>query len=297
MFQLSEGAPHLARRDACFEQPLGRAQEISGKHLGDDSEIDFSLQVLADHARSLTFLIGDGVLPSNAGRGYVVRRILRRASRHAVLLGVNEPCIHEVVDAVIDEMAPAFPEVTERRDFIRARVRRDEERFVETLSKGLQMLEGEIEELVAKGERMLPGASVFKLYDTFGFPVDLTADVLRGRGLSVDQRGFDSAMGEQKSRARAAWKGSGDEAVGEVYQRMANDLSTSFCGYHGLEAESPVTALLVGGVPAESAGQGDSVEIVVEETPFYAESGGQVGDVGSISGVSGSSVGVRISKT
>jgi alanyl-tRNA synthetase len=269
-----------------FRLPLGRAQEISGKHLGEDSETDVSLKVLADHARSLTFLIGDGVLPSNAGRGYVVRRILRRASRHALILGVEEPCLHEVVDAVIDEMAPAFPEVGERRDYIRSRVSRDEERFLETLSRGLQMLEDEIQERSAQGETVLPGASVFKLYDTFGFPLDLTADVLRGRGMSVDQDGFDSAMSAQKSRARAAWKGSGDEAVGEVYQRMANDLATSFCGYQSLEAESPVTGLLVGGEPADSAGQGDGVEIVVEETPFYAESGGQVGDVGTISNAS-----------
>ncbi len=270
-----------------FQLPLERAQTISGVGLGEDEEKDVSVRVLADHARSLTFLIGDGVLPSNAGRGYVVRRLLRRASRHAVFLGINEPCIHEVVDAVIDEMGAAFPDVAERRDFIRSRVRRDEERFLETLSKGLQILEDEIQALTAKGETVLPGPLVFKLYDTFGFPMDLTADVLRGRGMSIDQSGFESAMSEQKTRARAAWKGSGDEAVGAVYQRMANDLATSFCGYHSLEAESPVTALLVGGHPAESAGQGDSIEIVVEETPFYAESGGQVGDLGSIASAKG----------
>ena len=270
-----------------FKLPLARAQELAGVSLGDESEKDVSLRVIADHARALTFLIGDGVLPSNAGRGYVVRRILRRASRHAVFLGMNEPCLHEVVDAVIDEMGPAFPEVAERRDFIRSRVRADEERFLETLSKGLQLLEGEISELQAKGETVLPGDTVFKLYDTFGFPVDLTGDVLRGRGMSVDTSGFDSAMSEQKTRARAAWKGSGDEAVGEVYQRMANDLATSFCGYQSLESESAITALLVGGEPADSAGQGEAVEIVVEETPFYGESGGQVGDVGTITTAAG----------
>ncbi len=270
-----------------FQLPLERAQTISGVNLGEDEEKDVSVRVLADHARSLTFLIGDGVLPSSAGRGYVVRRLLRRASRHAVFLGIQEPCIHEVVDAVIDEMGAAFPDVAERRDFIRSRVRRDEERFLETLSKGLQILEDEIQELTAKGETVLPGPLVFKLYDTFGFPMDLTADVLSGRGMSIDQSGFESAMSEQKTRARAAWRGSGDEAVAAVYQRMANDLATSFCGYHSLEAESPVTALLVGGHPAESAGQGDSIEIVVEETPFYAESGGQVGDLGSIASAKG----------
>ena len=265
-----------------FRLPLGRAQELSGVRLGEDPEKDVSLRVLADHARALTFLIGDGVLPSNAGRGYVVRRILRRASRHAVFLGVNEPFLHAVVDAVIDEMGGAYPELAERRQYIRSRVRSDEERFLETLSKGLQILEEEIAVLRERGETVLPGASVFKLYDTFGFPVDLTADVLRGRGLSVDTDGFETAMSAQKTRARAAWKGSGDAAVDEVYQRMANDLATSFCGYHSLEAESAITALLVDGVPAEAASQGDAVEVVVEETPFYAESGGQVGDVGVI---------------
>ena len=265
-----------------FRLPLEMGQEISGVALGDDPEKDVSLRVLADHARALTFLIGDGVLPSNAGRGYVVRRILRRASRHAVFLGVNEPCLEPIVDAVIQEMGPVYPEVAERRDFIRSRVRSDEERFLETLSKGLQILEDEIQELGAKGEKVLSGESVFRLYDTYGFPVDLTADVVRGRGLSVDVEGFESAMGAQKARARAAWKGSGDAAVGEVYQRMANDLATSFCGYQSLEAESPVTGLLVGGAPADRASAGDAVEIVVEETPFYAESGGQVGDRGTI---------------
>ncbi len=265
-----------------FKLALERGQEIAGVSLGEDPEKDVSLRVIADHARAVTFLIGDGVLPSNAGRGYVVRRILRRASRHAVFLGVNEPCLHAVVDAVIDEMASAYPDVAERRDFIRSRVRSDEERFLETLSKGLQILEEEISTLQDRGETVLPGESVFRLYDTFGFPVDLTADVLRGRGMSVDEAGFQSAMSEQKTRARAAWKGSGDEAVGEVHQRMANDLSTSFCGYQSLEAESPVTGLLVAGSPADAAEQGDAVELVVEETPFYAESGGQVGDVGVI---------------
>jgi alanyl-tRNA synthetase len=270
-----------------FKLAIERGQEVSGVSLGDDPEKDVSLRVIADHARALTFLIGDGVLPSNAGRGYVVRRILRRASRHAVFLGVNEPCLHAVVDAVIDEMGPAYPEVAERRDYIRSRVLRDEERFLETLSKGLQILEDEISELKQKSQSVLPGASVFKLYDTFGFPVDLTADVLRSRGMSVDQSGFETAMGEQKTRARAAWKGSGDAAVDVIYQRMANDLATSFCGYQSLEAESPITALLVNGQPADEAGQGDAVEIVVEETPFYGESGGQVGDVGTVTTTGG----------
>jgi len=265
-----------------FVPILERAQEVSGVGLGADPEKDVSLRVVADHARALTFLVGDGVLPSNEGRGYVLRRILRRASRHGVLLGVEQPFVHQVADKVIDEMASAYPELTERRAFITDRIRRDEERFLETLSKGLGLLEGEIGELRAKGASELPGDVVFRLYDTFGFPVDLTEDILRGHGMKPDMAGFDSAMESQRTRARAAWKGSGDTAVAEVYGRIANDLSTSFVGYSGLEGQSSIAALLRGGEPVEKAVQGDEVEIALAETPFYAESGGQVGDRGHI---------------
>ncbi len=259
---------------------LERAQELSGKQLGADPEQDVSLKVVADHARAVSFLIGDGVLPANEGRGYVLRRILRRASRHGVLLGMDGPFLHSVADKVIDEMGDAFPELGERRAYITDRVRREEERFLQTLSKGLALLEDEIGEIKAKGESVLPGPVVFRLYDTFGFPLDLTQDILRGHDLTVDEEGFTGEMNAQRARSREAWKGSGDTAVSEIYGRIASDLTTSFVGYDTLEHPSEVLAILRGGELVDEAVEGDEVELIVAETPLYAESGGQVGDRG-----------------
>ncbi len=278
---------HSSWESDCFTPLIERAADLTGVAPGHSEETDVSLRVAADHARALTFLIGDGVLPSNAGRGYVLRRILRRASRHGKLLGHETPFIHSVADAVIDQMADAYPELGERRAYITDRIRREEERFLETLSKGLSLLEGEIGELRARGATELPGETVFKLYDTFGFPVDLTADILAGHDMTLDQSGFDSSMAEQKARARAAWKGSGDTAVQEIYGRIAADVQTSFRGYEGLEFEAPVAALLRDGASASGARAGDEVELVFEETPFYAESGGQVGDRGRVTTATG----------
>jgi alanyl-tRNA synthetase len=270
-----------------FAPILARAQEISGVARGSDPERDVSLNVVADHARALTFLIGDGVLPSNEGRGYVLRRILRRAARHGVLLGVERPFLHRISDAVIDAMSPAYPELGERRAFITDRILREEQRFLETLTVGLSLLEDEIAALEAKGRAELPGEIVFKLYDTYGFPVDLTEDILAGRGLSLDRAGFEQAMGAQRARARAAWKGSGDERVDAVYGRLAADLRSDFLGHHALETQTRLRAILCGGELSERAGEGDEVELVVDETPFYAESGGQVGDRGWLATATG----------
>jgi len=265
-----------------FRPLLKRGQELSGVQYGADPEKDVSLRVVADHARACTFLIGDGVLPANEGRGYVLRRILRRAARHGVLLGLDRPFLHGVADAVIDEMGAAYPELVERRAFVTDRIRREEERFLETLSKGLALLEGEIGEAKAKGQRVLPGAIVFKLYDTFGFPLDLTQDILQSHALTIDQSGFDAAMGEQRDRARAAWKGSGDAAVSEIYGRLATATPSSFHGYDSLTGDARIAALVKDGAPVETASEGDEIELVVTDTPFYAESGGQVGDRGEI---------------
>ena len=270
-----------------FTPLIARAAELTNVTPGEDAETDVSLRVAADHARALAFLIGDGVLPSNAGRGYVLRRILRRASRHGKLLGQDTPFIHSVADKVIDEMGEAFPELSERRAFITDRIRREEERFLETLSKGLTLLEGEIGELKAMGTRELSGDTVFKLYDTFGFPLDLTADILVSHDMTLDQSGFDDAMAGQKARARAAWKGSGDTAVQEIYGRIASDIQTTFRGYEALDLEVPLAAMIKGGEMVSEASAGDEVELIFEETPFYAESGGQVGDRGRIETDSG----------
>jgi alanyl-tRNA synthetase len=179
-------------------------------------------------------------------------------------------------------MASAYPELRERRAYITSNIQREEERFLETLSKGLARLEEDIAELESSGSKILPGEAAFKLYDTFGFPVDLTADILSGRNLKIDEAGFNTAMTAQRKRARAAWKGSGDERVAEIYGRLASDISTRFRGYSELTGASTIRALLVDGESREVAACGESVEIVVDETPFYAESGGQVGDRGTL---------------
>ncbi|MEE8580295.1 MAG: alanine--tRNA ligase [Myxococcota bacterium] len=266
-----------------FAAILARAQQLADVSLGEDEQTDVSLRVIADHARSVAILIGDGVLPSNEGRGYVLRRILRRASRHGMLLGLDQPFLHRVADTVVEEMAGAYPDLLERRAFIGDRIRREEERFLETLSKGVGLLEAEIDALRSRDETRLPGEVVFRLYDTYGFPIDLTADILSGQGLSLDQQGFERAMQAQRKRARAAWKGSGDSAIDKIYGRIAADLTSEFHGYDSLTCASRVAALLVGGELVEVAEAGQAVELVTPETPFYAESGGQVGDRGTIS--------------
>jgi alanyl-tRNA synthetase len=273
---------------------LARAQDLSGVRLGADPEKDVSLRVVADHARAVSFLIADGVLPSNEGRGYVLRRILRRAARHGVLLGLERPFLFAVSEAVIDEMGDVFPELTERRAFITDRIRREEERFLETLGKGLALLEGEIRELRARGGSELPGQVAFRLYDTFGFPLDLTQDILRGQKLRTDEAGFRAEMESQRARSREAWKGSGDQGVAEVYGRIAADVATQFVGYETLEQSAEIRALLVGGRVVDEAPTGAQVEVVVGETPFYAESGGQVGDRGVIETANGT---VRVDDT
>jgi alanyl-tRNA synthetase len=265
-----------------FRGIMDRIQQASGVKRGENPEHDVSMNVIADHTRSLVFLIGDGILPGNEGRGYVLRRLLRRAARHGVLLGVERPFLFDVADAVIDEMATAYPELRDRRAYITDRIQREEERFLETLSKGLARLEDDIAELEKSGSKVLPGEAVFKLYDTFGFPVDLTADILSGRNLEIDEAGFNMAMTEQRQRARAAWKGSGDERVAEIYGQLASDISTHFSGYSSLTGNATIRALLVDGESREAASCSETVEIVVDETPFYAESGGQVGDRGTL---------------
>jgi alanyl-tRNA synthetase len=265
-----------------FQPIMERAQQLSGVSYGADPERDVSLRVVADHARAVAFLIADGVLPSNEGRGYVLRRILRRAARHGVLIGLDRPFLHRVCDAVIDEMGGAYPELALRRGYITDRVRREEERFGETLSKGLALLRDEVEKAKAAGRSRLPGEVVFRLYDTFGFPVDLTEDILTGEKMGFEHAGFETAMEAQRERARAAWKGSGEAAASPLYSQLASDFDTRFVGYDRLQTEARVLALVAGGAAVPQARAGEAVELIVEETPFYAESGGQVGDRGVI---------------
>ncbi len=238
-------------------------------------------RVIADHLRSTSFLIADGVLPSNEGRGYVLRRIMRRAMRHAHMLGAQDPVMHRLVPALVRQMGGAYPELARAQALIEETQRLEETRFIQTLDRGLKLLDDELAHL---GDgAALPGAAAFKLYDTYGFPLDLTQDALREKGREVDVAGFDAAMAEQKAKARAAWSGIGAAADAKVWYEIADEQGVSeFLGYDTETAEGVITALVQDGAVAEMADAGDTVQIVVNQTPFYAESGGQVGDAGFI---------------
>jgi len=240
-----------------------------------------SHRVIADHLRASGFLVADGVLPANEGRGYVLRRIMRRAMRHAHLLGASEPLMHRLVPALVAEMGAAYPELLRAQPLIEATLQQEETRFRQTLANGLRLLD-EATAGMAEGAT-LPGATAFKLYDTFGFPYDLTEDALRAQGLAVDRAGFDVAMAEQKAAARAAWKGSGDKASDDIWFDIAEEAGgTEFTGYTASEGEGQVVAIVKDGVRVDSAGVGEHVQIVTNQTPFYAESGGQMGDAGLV---------------
>ncbi|MCB5424219.1 alanine--tRNA ligase [Altererythrobacter sp. CC-YST694] len=245
-----------------------------------------SHRVIADHLRSTSFLIADGVLPSNEGRGYVLRRIMRRAMRHAHLLGAADPLMHRLVPALVTEMGQAYPELTRAQSLIEETLEREETRFRQTLDKGLRLLEEETQGLTEGAE--LPGETAFKLYDTFGFPYDLTEDALRSRGIGVDKAGFDTAMARQKAAARAAWKGSGAAADEEVWFDIAErEGASEFTGYTSTSGEGQVVALVADGKEVQSADAGVEVIVLTNQTPFYGESGGQVGDAGTITGPGG----------
>ncbi len=259
---------------------------IAGRAYGANAEADVSMRVIADHSRAITFLIGDGVLPSNEGRGYVLRRILRRAARHGKLLGIDRPFLHEVVSLVVAVMREAYPDLIDKESYIRKVVVNEEQRFIDTLDTGLRILGEEVALLKKEGRQVIPGEVVFKLYDTFGFPVDLTADIVRKDGLTLDMEGFEAAMEAQREKARESWKGSGEQAVADSYKKLSvRGVTTEFIGYHGVtEATAVVTAILKKDAEVEELVAGENGEIFVDETPFYGEKGGQVGDTGVIAG-------------
>ncbi|WP_372399391.1 alanine--tRNA ligase [Azospirillum sp. HJ39] len=250
-----------------------------------------SHRVIADHLRSTSFLIADGVLPSNEGRGYVLRRIMRRAMRHAHMIGAREPLMHRLVPALIQQMGDAYPELNRARALIVETLKLEETRFKQTLERGLRLLEDEVGHL---GEgQPLAGDVAFKLYDTFGFPLDLTQDVLRGQGRGVDEAGFKAAMDEQRRKARESWAGSGEVGTEKLWYEIKDELgATEFFGYDAEMAEGKVTAIVKGDARVETAAAGDQVLVVVNQTPFYGESGGQVGDAGVIFSATGAEVAV-----
>ncbi|MBV1903188.1 MAG: alanine--tRNA ligase [Marinosulfonomonas sp.] len=238
-------------------------------------------RVIADHLRSTSFLIADGVMPSSDGRGYVLRRIMRRAMRHAHLLGAKDPVMHRLVPELVAQMGQAYPELGRGQELIEETLHLEETRFRQTLDRGLKLLDDELANLPDGAE--LSGAAAFKLYDTFGFPLDLTQDALREQDRSVDVAGFDEAMAAQKAKARAAWAGSGQTADAAIWFDLAEEHGvTEFLGYDTEKAEGQVLALVKNGAIVISAAAGDEVQIVVNQTPFYGEAGGQVGDTGVI---------------
>ena len=251
-----------------------------------NGDMKASHRVIADHLRASGFLIADGVLPSNEGRGYVLRRIMRRAMRHAHLLGAKDPLMHRLVPSLVGEMGVAYPELVRAQPLVEATLLQEETRFRQTLDKGLKLLD-EATASMGQGD-VLSGDVAFKLYDTYGFPYDLTEDALRAQGLGVDRAGFDEGMAKQKAMARAAWKGSGETASDDIWFDIADELgSTEFTGYVSTQGEGQVIALIKDGKRVDALASGDVGIILTNQTPFYAESGGQSGDAGTISGENG----------
>lgn len=263
---------------------IGYIEQLSGKSYGANPDDDVSMRVMADHSRATAFLIADGVMPSNEGRGYVLRRIMRRAMRHAKMLGFADPVLYKTAVFVLEFMVDAYPQEAERKGFVARIVEKEEERFIQTLDNGLRMLNEEVDRRRRQKSTVIPGDVLFKLYDTYGFPTDLTADIVEAEGFTIDEAGFQLCMEEQRQKARQHWKGSGEETIGTVYRELVEQGNTvKFCGYHELQATSRITAILHDGEQVSQAKAGERVEIMTEATPFYGESGGQAGDRGTLS--------------
>ncbi|MDP6259818.1 MAG: alanine--tRNA ligase [Rhodospirillales bacterium] len=270
-----------------FQALINASAEMSGTPVEGDHNV--SHRVIADHLRATSFLITDGVLPSNEGRGYVLRRIMRRAMRHAHLMSCEDPLLFKLVPTLVQQMGQAFPELTRAQALITETLELEENRFKRTLDRGLGLLEEETGKLPEGGE--LPGEVAFKLYDTYGFPLDLTQDALRGQGFSVDLGGFNTAMEKQRADARAAWSGSGDAATEQVwFDIREQNGATEFLGYEVESAEGQITVMVVDGKVVEDAEDGAEVALVLNQTPFYGESGGQEGDTGTITKEGGATV-------
>jgi alanyl-tRNA synthetase len=257
---------------------------LAGIRYKDNEKLDISVRVITDHIRSVSFMVGDGVLPSNEGRGYVLRRLLRRAARHGKLLGIEGAFLSELSKEVEKTSGEAYPELSEKKDYIAKVIRIEEEKFQETIDQGLSILEEEISRLKAAKEKILSGEAAFKLYDTFGFPLDLTRDILEESEMEVDEEKFHEEMKKQKDRARKARSEKEIGAWGEdPFSYLGSEALTDFVGYESLESHSTVQGIVIEGSEAKFASEGDEVLIVLDKTPFYGESGGQVGDIGTIS--------------
>ncbi|HKX91209.1 MAG TPA: alanine--tRNA ligase [Sphingomicrobium sp.] len=277
-----QGTPDNYETDT-FRALIEASQSLTSNNSPDTAA---SHRIIADHLRTSGFLVADGVLPANEGRGYVLRRIMRRAMRHAHLLGASEPLMYRLVPALVAEMGAAYPELVRAQPLVEQVLEQEETRFRQTLANGLKLLDEATGGLPEGGT--LPGETAFKLYDTFGFPLDLTEQALLERGLKVDQQGFDAAMAEQKAKARAAWKGSGSKASEDIWFDLAEEHgATEFTGYSGDEGEGMVVAIVRDGARVDRAASGDTVELLLNQTPFYGESGGQIGDTGKLTTLKG----------
>ncbi len=267
--------------DTDLIQPIiQKIENLAEMRFGESRSTDVAMKVIADHSRAAAFLIGDGILPSNEGRGYVLRRILRRALRYGRNIGLNRPFLHKTAAVVFDIMRPAYPELSEASAFITNIIENEEVRFLETLDSGLKLLNDSLSEIKAKGETRVPGDVIFKLYDTFGFPVDIVQDVVRDENMRLDMEGFDKAMARQRDRSRSV---ATFATISDAYKKLsAAGFKPEFCGYQMLTCESKVMLIVAGGSEISEATAGQSIELVTEETPFYAEAGGQVGDTGKI---------------
>ncbi|MBU5484939.1 alanine--tRNA ligase [Clostridium sp. MSJ-11] len=267
---------------------LEEISKVSGIEYGKDRNNDISLRVITDHIRSVTFMIGDGILPSNEGRGYVLRRLLRRAARHGKILGIDHIFLHQICETVILNSYGAYPELKEKEDYIKKVIKLEEERFGETIDAGIQILNDYIEEIKNNNEKILSGEKAFKLYDTYGFPLELTEEILEEKGIKLDIDGFNKEMTEQRERARAAREESNYMGLeNTILNKLPKELETEFVGYTKLDVESKITFMVVNDRAATSIMEGEEGVIITEKTPFYAEMGGQVGDVGFIIGKEG----------
>jgi alanyl-tRNA synthetase len=277
-----QGVPSNFETDV-LKHLMDVAEEITGVTYGGGGRTDISLRILADHARAVTFLIADGVMPSNEGRGYVLRRILRRAVRHGRIHGVTEPFLGRLIDEVVEKMGDAYPEIVEHRDFFKRIVLSEEQRFGATLKQGLAILEAEVLRTQQNESRALDGGVAFMLHDTYGFPVELTAEIVGEVGLTVDMTAFEAEMSQQRDRARAAVKDDSWSAFGNAFAEIASRVGeVEFVGYADDEADADIVGIVVDGAPVERLEPGQTGDIVLSATPFYGEQGGQVGDTGVI---------------
>jgi alanyl-tRNA synthetase len=264
-----------------FSHIIGQVEAISGKSYGSGHDVDTSIRVIADHMRAITFVLSEGLIPSNEGRGYVLRRIIRRAARHGFMLGIEEPFLYRLLEPVIGTMSEPYPELLDEPERSRKILMFEEERFAHTLSAGMVILNKLIAELRASGEKSIPGSELFRLYDTYGFPLDLARDIAEDNDLMIDDEGFNREMELQRERARASWRT--EERISGIYKDVLKKIGpTTFIGYDALYADTTVAALIKGNQEIQEAGEGEDIEIVLDKTPFYGEAGGQVGDKGML---------------